>query len=197
MDIRGRKILIVEDDFFQAQDIAGFFQMTGAEVLGPALSVEQAMPHAQAADAAILDMDLSGARVFPVADLLMLRATPFVFYSGYAAQIAIPARFRDTPVVPKPVMPARLRQAFDTLPDTPPRAEGEEPIPDILPKLRLAARLICHDPAAADRLVERALAEAITALRAGQESVPPAMRSQWLLERMQRLADRTSGEMLN
>lgn len=65
----------------------------GAVVLGPAAKVEHASMHTEAAEAAILDVNLNGRRVFPIADELMRRGVPFVFFSG-DEDIVIPERLR-------------------------------------------------------------------------------------------------------
>ncbi|MER9439770.1 hypothetical protein [Mesorhizobium sp. M0618] len=75
-DVRGLHILIVEDEWFVAADLARFFRSMGAIILGPAPSVKQAWEHTYAAEAAILDVNLNGQRVFPIADELVRRGIP-------------------------------------------------------------------------------------------------------------------------
>src|SRR3954454_8696852 len=79
-DLRGLHILIVEDEWSMAGDLARFFSNMGAIILGPAATVEQASEHTDQAEAAILDVNLNGRRVFPIADKLMRRGIPFVFF---------------------------------------------------------------------------------------------------------------------
>ncbi|MEY4983733.1 MAG: hypothetical protein RIR62_1999 [Pseudomonadota bacterium] len=83
--LQGRRILIVEDDFFQAEDLARALEEAGATVEGPAGSLAEALdlvtrlPHL---DHAILDVTLRRARVDAVADILRRRAVPFCFLTG-------------------------------------------------------------------------------------------------------------------
>lgn len=92
-NLRGLHLLIAEDEWLLASDLATFFADMGAVILGPVATLEQAGRHAKAAEAAILDIDLHGRKIFPVADELMLRNVPFVFFSGYD-DIAIPEHLR-------------------------------------------------------------------------------------------------------
>ncbi|TIP72477.1 MAG: hypothetical protein E5X63_44010, partial [Mesorhizobium sp.] len=59
-DLRGVRILIVEDDWVLAGDLAKYFGNMGAVVLGPAATVEHASMHTELAEAAILDVNLNG-----------------------------------------------------------------------------------------------------------------------------------------
>ncbi|RWM88868.1 MAG: response regulator [Mesorhizobium sp.] len=163
-DLRGVRILIVEDDWVLAGDLARYFGNMGAVVLGPAATVEHASMHTEMAEAAILDVNLNGRRVFPIADELMRRGVPFVFFSG-DEDIVIPERLRHA---------SNLRKSsdsyaiFDALFPPEPSALAGRPavnlsdnVFSLLPKLRLAARLLLGDVGASDRLVERTLERAI------------------------------------
>lgn len=101
----GCRVLIVEDDFFIAEDVAEAFRDRRATVLGPVAGVEAALALVEAfpgPDAAVLDLNLGSAMSFPVADALMRRGVPFVFTTGYDAS-AIPPRYRSVPRCEKPV----------------------------------------------------------------------------------------------
>ena len=76
--LRGMRILIVEDEYLIADDVARYLERRGAVILGPVPSIEQAERHASYADAAILDVKLNGKLVFPFADELLKRGIPFV-----------------------------------------------------------------------------------------------------------------------
>jgi len=110
---RGRRVLIVEDEYFLAQDLADRFQELGVEVLGPAGTVAEALRLADSPgiDAAVLDVNLRGERVYPVADLLRQRRVPFVFASGYGSELE-PAIYSNIPRCIKPVHFATLAQAL-------------------------------------------------------------------------------------
>jgi CheY-like chemotaxis protein len=110
---RGLRVLIVEDEYFLAQDLADRFQNLGAEVIGPAGNLAEALRLAGRADidGAVLDVNLRGERVYPVADLLRQKHTPFVFASGYGAELE-PDAYSDVPRCIKPVDFATLAQAL-------------------------------------------------------------------------------------
>lgn len=104
-DLSGRHLLVVEDEYFLADDLASRFRTWGAEVVGPAASVEDAralLDGGRPVDGAVLDINLQGDKVFPIADLLAERDVPFVFTTGYDAS-AIPERFGHVPRCEKPV----------------------------------------------------------------------------------------------
>ena len=114
-DLRGRRLLVVEDDYGIANDMARFLDDAGAEVVGPAGTVEDALElvesEATALDAAALDINLHGERVYPVADALAARGVPFVFATGYDAQV-IPEAYAGVPRLEKPVDRAQLARAL-------------------------------------------------------------------------------------
>lgn len=88
----------------------------GHEVAATAASVESAKQLAATAafDAAILDVNLEGQEVFPVAEILAGRNLPFVFASGYG-HTALPEQFRDRPTLQKPFQGAQLEAALKGL----------------------------------------------------------------------------------
>lgn len=105
LSLSGWQILVVEDEYLLADDLQGSLSQAGAKVVGPAPGVEEAtmlMGATAHIDAAILDINLKGEMVFPVADLLRERGVPFVFATGYDAW-AVPARFAEVPRVEKPL----------------------------------------------------------------------------------------------
>ncbi len=110
---RGLRVLIVEDEYFLAEDLADRFQNLGAEVIGPAGTIAEALKLARRTDidGAVLDVNLRGERVYPVADLLRQKHIPFVFASGYGAELE-PHAYSDIPRCIKPVDFATLAQAL-------------------------------------------------------------------------------------
>jgi CheY-like chemotaxis protein len=102
--LSGQHVLIVEDEYFLAQDLVDYFHDLGVRVLGPAASVSEALRLLESADVqgAILDVNLRGERVYPVADVLRQRHVPFVFASGYGGELEPPA-YSDVPRCIKPV----------------------------------------------------------------------------------------------
>jgi len=109
-----RRILVVEDEYLVAQDLAEDLRAMGADVVGPVPSVEKALEavdrNAQL-DGAILDINLQGSVIFPVADRLAERRIPFFFTTGYDREI-IPDRYAAVPRCEKPVTTPRLKQAL-------------------------------------------------------------------------------------
>ncbi|WP_354266740.1 response regulator [Bradyrhizobium sp. I1.7.5] len=110
--LRGRHLLIVEDEYMIAAELARALQDRGANVIGPAGSVEDALQLLEAErqiDGAVLDINLGGERAYPVADALRARAVPFVFATGYDAWV-IPETYASVPRMEKPVnMPSLAR----------------------------------------------------------------------------------------
>jgi DNA-binding response OmpR family regulator len=103
-NLRGTRILIVEDEYFLADDLCRTLTDAGAEVIGPFANVEDAttmIAGGTPIDAAVLDVNLRGDMVFPVADALRERGVPFAFATGYD-QEALPDRFVGAPRVEKP-----------------------------------------------------------------------------------------------
>ena len=103
----GREILLVEDDFFVAEDFATSLEAAGARVLGPVATVSDALDlisRTERLDGAILDINLRGAMSYEVADVLSQRGVPFVFATGYDRHI-VPSQYANVPVCEKPVDP--------------------------------------------------------------------------------------------
>lgn len=103
--LRGRRILVVEDDFLIAHDFCQALADQGAEAVGPAPNVARALALLTATaplDAAILDINLGGELVYPLAESLRRLGVPFVFASGYDHE-KLPERFADTPYFEKPM----------------------------------------------------------------------------------------------
>jgi CheY-like chemotaxis protein len=116
-DISGLKVLVVEDEFLVAMVIEEVLAEFGCVVAGIATTVAQALGEIQAADdldVAILDVNLGGEKVFPVADALRARNVPFVFSTGYGpADLA--RRYPESRLLGKPYMPDALAEALAAL----------------------------------------------------------------------------------
>ena len=84
--LQGCRVFLVEDDFLIADDFARRLAATGAEVVGPAATLESAMALYDAGggiDFAILDVNLRGVSVLPLASHLREQGVPFAFCTGY------------------------------------------------------------------------------------------------------------------
>ena len=108
---RGRRVLVVEDDFIVAFDMQSMLEEQGAEVIGPASSLQEARALLAGAqpDAAVLDVNLNGEYVFPLAEDLRVRGIPFLFATAYADDDRLfPPIARDVLRLAKPVLPSVL-----------------------------------------------------------------------------------------
>jgi DNA-binding LytR/AlgR family response regulator len=109
--LKGRRLLVVEDEYLIAADLVAFLEAQGIEVVGPAASVNEALTLLQSnsnrLDGAVLDVNLRDDRVYPVADVLRSLGIPFVFTTGYDA-CAIPKSYAGVPRCGKPVDEQRL-----------------------------------------------------------------------------------------
>ncbi len=103
------RILIVEDDYFIATELAQGLAAAGMEIVGPAPSLEKAlkMLEREQVDGAVLDINLDGEQVYEVADALIVRDLPVVFVTGYE-RANIPARYQNVPLCLKPVDSAQV-----------------------------------------------------------------------------------------
>lgn len=108
--LQGRRILVVEDEALIALDLEMAIEDAGADVIGPAMSLDEGLQLSETAefDCAILDVDLHGREVFPLAHLLAERNVPFVFHTGHAERADLEKDFPDRPVCRKPTAPNRL-----------------------------------------------------------------------------------------
>jgi len=100
--LKGARVLIVEDAVLLALELETGLSDAGAEVVGPAYELEEAMALLERPiDAAVLDANLNGRSVTPVAEALAQRNVPFVFATGYGDTGGAPGGF-DAPVIRKP-----------------------------------------------------------------------------------------------
>ena len=114
-DRRGRptRVLIVEDEVLIAFGLQADLVARGIAVIGPATTLAAALEHAKQSDldGAILDVDLRGEEVFPVAEILRERGVPFVFHTARPCE-QMPAAFARVPRVSKLARIAELLAAL-------------------------------------------------------------------------------------
>jgi DNA-binding response OmpR family regulator len=110
------RILVVEDEAMIAMLVEDMVLDFGSEVVGPAAKMEEALRLASHAllDAAILDVNVGGAVVFPVADVLRSRGVPIIFATGYGSS-KLPTRFQNDPALAKPFSYEALAGALRTV----------------------------------------------------------------------------------
>jgi CheY-like chemotaxis protein len=88
----------------------------GHTVVGPVARLKQALEMAQREpfDVAILDVNLNGSEVYPVAEALAARDIPFAFVTGYGGR-SLRALYRDRPTLQKPFRRRELQEMFTEL----------------------------------------------------------------------------------
>jgi CheY-like chemotaxis protein len=113
MPLEGLHVMVVEDESAVALVVESMLEELGCVVEASAWRVPQALELAASRplDLAVLDINVAGEKVFPVASLLKARGVPFVFATGYGAA-GLPESFSDAPVVAKPFRPPDLEKAI-------------------------------------------------------------------------------------
>jgi CheY-like chemotaxis protein len=111
----GMRVLVVEDEALVALDLQFALEDEGAIVIGPALSLSDALDlvgREPRIDGAILDVDLAGLEVYPAADMLRARDIPFVFHTGHGSRASLSERFPGSLTCSKPTLPSALITAL-------------------------------------------------------------------------------------
>lgn len=103
IDIGEARVLVVEDDSLVAMMVEDMLADIGCGTVTVADSLAAALSEATTGsfDFAVLDVNIAGEEVFPVADALKARGVPFAFASGYGA-MGVPERYRDAAIAAKP-----------------------------------------------------------------------------------------------
>jgi CheY-like chemotaxis protein len=115
-NLKGLRVLVVEDEMMVSMLIEDMLSDLGCHVVGPASRLDEAiaLANAEELDCAVLDVNLGGQPIFPLADLLRARGAPFAFATGYGD-----AGLRDidqgSPVLQKPFREGDLARVLDTL----------------------------------------------------------------------------------
>jgi PAS domain S-box-containing protein len=111
--LAGKRVLLVEDEMLVAMMMKDMLTDLGFSVVGPFSRISEALPVASADDleAAVLDINLNGELVYPVAEALVTRGVPVVFVTGYGAE-SIDRRFAEVPVLQKPIERQVLESFF-------------------------------------------------------------------------------------
>lgn len=121
--LREKFVLVMEDEYFIADDIARALTEAGANVVGPFGHVQQGVARLNAEpriDLAILDINLNGEKVFDLAAALQENNIPFLFATGYGND-SLPARFAGVARWEKPFDIVSLTRALASLSrNTPP-----------------------------------------------------------------------------
>jgi PAS domain S-box-containing protein len=111
--VRGRRLLLIEDETLVGMMMYDTLTDLGFDVVGPINTMAEAakaVEHGEF-DAAILDVNLNGEFIYPLADIVTSRGLPFVFVTGYSAE-GLEPRFSKVPVLQKPIEMERLQEIF-------------------------------------------------------------------------------------
>lgn len=173
------RILVVEDDFLIAEQLAFEIRQLGDEIVGPFGTIAGAADSLARADAAILDVRLRGGTSFALADRLAAARVPFLFLTGYDTPY-VPDRFGGRRLYNKS-SPTRILLAELRIQSI--RATNEPTLEDVVVEMMARARSIMPDEKAAERLVEAVLISTIARVEAGERM---ADIQAWLLTRLTR-----------
>lgn len=112
--LRGRRVLVVEDEYMIAQEIADALADAGADILGPIprlVDAARLIASEDRIDGALLDVNLGNEPIWPVLDALLARDVRLVLATGYDAS-AIPSAYADLPRLEKPASGKDLVRAL-------------------------------------------------------------------------------------
>jgi DNA-binding response OmpR family regulator len=108
-ELEALRVLVVEDEFLVASMLEDDLRSAGCAIVGPFRNLGAAIDAArsEAFDLAVLDINLNGEMVYPLADELLARGTAFLFLSGYGWE-QMPDRFKSAVRLSKPHDPVAL-----------------------------------------------------------------------------------------
>lgn len=114
--LTGLRVLVVEDEMMVAMLIEDMLSDLGCTVVGPASRLEDAMDIARSTDidCAVLDVNLGGQSIFPLADMLRAKGAPFAFATGYG-DAGLREVDRGSPVLQKPFRESDLARVLGEL----------------------------------------------------------------------------------
>jgi CheY-like chemotaxis protein len=112
--LAGKRILVVEDEVLIAVMVTDMLAGLGVTVIGPATTIEAGLSLAgsESFDAAVLDINVRGERIDPIADLLVARGIPMLFATGYGMGMGAVAERRNASVIDKPYTQEKLASAL-------------------------------------------------------------------------------------
>jgi len=104
------RVLVVEDDFLVALTTMDVLESIGCKIVGPVARLATAIQlvQSESLDAAILDINISGEMIWPVAEELQRRDVPFIFLSAYPMLSVVPKFFATVARLEKPLEKNRL-----------------------------------------------------------------------------------------
>lgn len=110
----GGSVFLVEDEAMIRMMVADMLEELGYRVAAEAGDINEAikLDNSTEFDIAILDVNVNGKVISPVAEVIQARNRPFVFATGYGAQ-GLPEEFRDRPTLQKPFQLETLARVID------------------------------------------------------------------------------------
>jgi CheY-like chemotaxis protein len=111
----GGSVFLVEDEVMIRMMVADMLEELGYRIAAEAGEISEALKLAQSTDFdfAILDVNVNGKVISPVADLLKARNRPFIFATGYGSS-GLPEEYRDRPALQKPFQLETLARMIDS-----------------------------------------------------------------------------------
>ena len=133
MTFAGRRILVVEDEFLVSLATTDLLESIGCEIVGPAADLAAAIRLAQSEslDAAVLDINIAGEMIWPVAAELQHRGVPFLFLSALTSLMIFPEPFAAAPRLDKPLEQNRFLRQLSAIWGV--SADEAIPMPQIVP----------------------------------------------------------------
>jgi CheY-like chemotaxis protein len=114
--MRQASVFLVEDEVLIGMLLTDMIEQLGHRVVAEAANIQDGQTLAQTAnyDLAVLDINIGGHRIDPVAEIIDRRGLPFLFVSGYGSG-GRPEQFSDRPLLQKPVMTWRLGDTINSI----------------------------------------------------------------------------------
>jgi CheY-like chemotaxis protein len=112
-ELRAKRVFVVEDELLISMVIEEILADVGCQIIGPFTNLPDALAAARKGgfDLALLDVNLRGEKVYPVAEILAEQGVPFMLLTGYGKD-AIPSGHPEWRACPKPFTAAELTRAL-------------------------------------------------------------------------------------
>lgn len=113
--LSGKRVLVIEDEYYIAADLQRVLDNEGAIVIGPSGHLDDGLAlAAEVLDAALLDVNLHGQPSFAIADRLLVARVPYTFITGYDSW-AIPEDYQAVPRLTKPFVMTKVVEAVERM----------------------------------------------------------------------------------
>ena len=111
---QGGSVFLVEDEVMIRMMVADMLEELGYSIAAEAGDISEAIRLAQSTDfdVAILDVNVNGKVISPVADLIKARNRPLIFATGYGSS-GLPEEYRDRPSLQKPFQIETLARVIE------------------------------------------------------------------------------------